>query len=299
MENKKYIIYENDLKFRNSRNLDINKIDWEKNDIKNLYEKNHDTIEYRIEKSIKDKYYELDLEEIGIDKIPDIIYSNNFINIKYLFLSNNNLSGRINLFSLKKIELVNIDNNKITNIILPENILEFSANNNLIDTIPKLNNIKRLRLSQNNIKEINNINNDIEILELDNNNINKCDLSRYNKLKRVILFKNPIEDIIFSDSIKYIDISETKIKKLNNINKIEHLVLNSCSELKEITKSNYLKILEIINTPIYKLNYYKNFELILIQLNLTKNISSRYKEVNAKINIKKNILLVISKEDMN
>lgn len=298
MDNRKYVIYENDLKFRNSRNLDINKIDWCQNDIKHLYDKNHDRVEYRIEKSIKNKGYDLDLEETGIDKIPDIIYSNNFINIKHLFLSNNNLNGKINLFCLKKLELVNIDNNNISDIILPENILEYSANNNIIETIPKLNNIIRLRLSNNKIKEITNINSNIEILELDNNNIYKCDLSRYNKLKRVILFKNPIEDIIFSDSIKYIDISETKIKKLNNINKIEHLVLNSCSELKEIIKSDYLKTLEIINTPIDKLNYYKNFELILLQLNTTKNISSKYKEANAKINIKKNILLVISRENI-
>ena len=33
----KYIIYKNDLKFRNQRNLDKSKIDWEQNDISDLY----------------------------------------------------------------------------------------------------------------------------------------------------------------------------------------------------------------------------------------------------------------------
>ncbi len=175
--------------------------------------------------------------------------------------------------------------------------MEFSANNNLIENIPHLEKAKRFRLSNNKIeyfdKEL--INKNIEIIEINNNNITNIDLTGFNVLKRFICFTNPLTQIIFSDNLIYADISETNIVKLNNFNKIEHIVLNNCSFLKEIPKSDFLKTLEIINTPIQKINFYTNFELIILQMNLTKNISSKYKQINANMKIRKNIYLVISR----
>jgi len=295
----KYVIYENDLKFRESRNLDLNKIDWNKNDIKHLYNIDHDSIEYRVSEFQKSGGSDLDLADMKLIKIPDIIYSNlsKFINLKHLFLSNNDLKGVLNLSNLHYLELVDVDNNKITNIILPPNLLEFSCNNNLLESLPSLNKIKRLRLSNNKINLFNNfdLNKEIEIIELDNNNITSIDLFNYNNLYRCILFNNPLTQIKISKNLKYLDISETKLIELDNINNIEHLVTNNCNYLTNIPISYNLKTLEIINTPINKLYFYKNFELIILQLNLTKNISSKYKSCNANIQIRKNIFLVISK----
>jgi len=293
--NKKYVIYQNDLKFRSSRNLDDNKIDWEQNNIKHLYNVNHDTIDYRINE-FKKNNSDLDLEDLNLISIPKEIYNNNlFKNIKHLFLSNNSLEGNLNISMCSILELLNIDNNKISSLEVNNTLLELSCNNNNICVFPNLPNIKRLRGSNNNISSINNINKKCEIIELDNNKITNVDLSYFTNIKRLILFRNPINNILLSPFILYADLSETNINKLDDIYNIEHLVLNTCKNLKELPKSNKLKILEIIETPIQKLYFYNNFELILLQLNITKNISSKYKEIDANMQIRKNVILVISK----
>ncbi len=295
---KKYVIYQNDLKFRSSRNLDENKIDWDQNNIKNIYNVDHDSFEYRIKDCIKTNFIDLDLEQMNISELPRQIFINdNFLNLKHLFLSNNNIEGFLDLSYFEKLELIDVDNNKITKIKLPSNLMEFSANNNLIEQIPYLEKAKRFRLSHNKIEHFNKelINKNIEIIEINNNNITNIDLTGFNMLKRFISFTNPLTQIIFPDNLIYADLSETKIIKLNNLHKIEHIVLNNCSFLKELPKSDNLKTLEIINTPIQKINFYNNFELIILQMNLTKNISSKYKQINANMKIRKNIYLVISR----
>jgi hypothetical protein len=297
-EDKKYIIYQNDLKFRSSRNLDEKKIDWNQNNIKNIYNVDHDSFEYRIRDCIKSNFVDLDLEQIKLNEIPTSIYANdNFLNLKHLFLSNNNIEGFLDLSYFVKLELIDVDNNKITKIKLPNNLLEFSANNNMIENIPLLEKTKRIRLSNNkiNIFDTQLINKNIEIIEINNNNITNIDLTGFNMLKRFIGFSNPLTHINLSDNLIYADLSETKLVKLNNLFKIEHIVLNNCVNMNEIPRSDNLKILEIINTPIQKINFYPNFELIILQMNLTKNISLKYKQINSNMKIRKNIYLVISR----
>jgi hypothetical protein len=298
IDDKKYVIYKNDLKFRSSRNLDEKKIDWEQNNIKNIYKVDHDSFEYRVNDCIKTNFIDLDLEQMNLKEIPIQIFTNdNFLNLKHLFLSNNNIEGFLDLSYFKKLELIDVDNNKITKIKLPNSLMEFSANNNLLEQIPYLEKAKRFRLSNNKIDTFDTkiINKNIEIIEINNNNICNIDLTGFNMLKRFICFTNPLTQIVLSDNLIYADLSETKIVKINNLNKIEHIVLNNCTFLRELPKSDYLKILEIINTPIEKINFYTNFELIILQMNLTKNISSKYKQVNSNMKIRKNIYLVISR----
>lgn len=299
---RKYFIYENDLKFRSSRNLNLSNIDWKQNDIKHLYDIDHDTLQYRTEACIKSGYNDLDLEQMNISNIPTYLFNNNnFSNIKNLFISNNNLIDQINLSFFKNLEMVDLDNNKLTNIILPNNIIEISCNNNLLDSIPDLKKAKRCRMSNNKIKIFSISSIDIEIIELDNNDITQIDISQYNKLKKIVIFKNPLTYIKMSNNnvnLKYVDLSETKIINLDNINHINHLVLNHCIYIRELPKSDYLQTLEIINTPIEKLQFYKEFELIIFQMNLVKNVSSKYKLANANIQLRKNIYVVISKENV-
>ena len=301
--NRKYVIYENDLKFRSSRNLDESNIDWTQNDIKHLYNIDHDTLQYRINASVKSGYSDLDLEQMNLIYIPNYFFLNiiNFINIKNLFLSNNNLIDKLDLSIFKNLEMVDLDNNKLNKIILPNNIIELSCNNNLLQNIPDLKNAKRCRLSNNKINSFNISSTDIEIIELDNNDITQIDISHYYNLKKFIIYKNPLTHIkiLNNNKLKYVDLSETKIINLDNINNIEHLVLNQCDNIKELPKSDYLQTLEIINTPIEKLQFYKEFELIIFQSNLVKNVSSKYKLSNANIQLRKNIYIVISKNSVN
>jgi hypothetical protein len=292
----KYIIYKNDLKYRDSRNLDINKIDWDQNNIKHLYDINHDSLEYRY-KEYKKNNIDFDLEGMNLTQLPTIILTQpeKFINLKHLFMSQNNLSGELDLTQLINLELVDVDNNKLVNIKLPNNIQEISAKYNCLESVPRLPNAIRVRLSHNNINNLNNLNHRVNILELDNNKINSLDLFDYNNLQHLAIFNNPLTKINLSPSVTYVDLSETKITNIDNLYNISHLVANDCKNLIELPKSKIIKNIELVNTPVDKLYYYDNYELILIQLNLTKNISSKYKTSGANMQIRKNILLVISR----
>jgi hypothetical protein len=291
---KKYIIYKNDLKYREDRNIDINKIDWNQNDIKHLMKTDHDTLEYRLNESKNTNYNDLDLEMLKLNDLPTILKINIFINLKHLFISNNNLTGYIDLSFLKNLETLDITNNNINKIIIPNNLIELSACNNSITNFTSSEKLKRLKISNNKITELY-IPNTIEILEVNNNLITSYDFSNYDKLNRIIIFSNPLKKISLSKYVLYVDLSETQIENISNLYKTEHLVLNNCNFIRNLPQSNNIKTIELIGTPIDKLYFYTNYELILTQLNLTKNISSKYKESNANIQIRKNLYLVISK----
>ena len=300
MTDKKYVIYQNDLKFRNQRLLDESKIDWNQNNIKHLYGVDHDSLEYRIKDSDNNKNIEIDLREMKLNNIPNEIKSNKFINLSHLFLSNNNLTGYLDFSMFKNLITLDLDSNDITKIKLPENLSELSINNNKLEYIECNKKLLRLKASNNNIANIS-IETNIEILELDNNKIEKLNIDKLNKLERLIIFCNPIKNIKLSSNLTYLDISETNIDNIDYISsdRLIHLVANSCINLKILPRLKELKILEIINTPIDKLFFYENFELIILQFNLTKNISTKYKENGANIQIRKNTLLVISRSHIN
>lgn len=291
---KKYVIYKNDLKFKNERNIDVNKIDWEQNNIKHLFNIDHDSINYRLDESKTTNYNCLDLEMTNLEKIPEILFSDTFSNLKYLFLANNKLLGNIDLSFLKKLEICDVTDNKITNITLPQSLIELSACNNNITTFTSNNNLKRLKISYNNISVLN-LNNSIENLEINNNSMQKFDFSNFEKLKKIIIYSNPLEKIYLPKKCEYVDLSETNINIIDDLYSVEHLVLNNCKNIRTLPTSENITTLELINTPVEKLYFYKNYELIVVQLNLTKNISSKYKQSNANIKITKNLYLTISR----
>ncbi len=285
----KYVIYKNDLKYRDSRNLDYDRINWDENDIKHLVKINHDSVEYRINESKGTDYTYMDLEMTGLRTLPFI-----HNNVRHLFLSNNNLSGTIDLSLLKNLEICDIASNQVTSLIIPESLIELSACNNKLVSLNETHNLKRLKISDNCISDIR-INRNSEILEISNNKLNSYDFSNFTSLKKLIIHTNPLKFIKMPPNCTYVDLSETGIDGLDNLFMVEHLVLNNCRNISRIPLSDNLKTLELIETPIQKLYFYKNFELILLQLNLTKSISSKYKQSNANIQIRKNKFLVISK----
>jgi hypothetical protein len=291
---KKYIIYKNDLKYRENRNIDINKVDLEQNNIKHLININHDTLEYRISESKEVNYKDLDLEMLKLNEIPSILRNNIFTNLKFLFIANNNLSNTIDLTFLKNLEILDVTHNNITNIILPHSLIELCACNNSITKFISNENLKRLKISNNKINEMN-LSKTLELLEVNNNNILSYDFTNFNKLNKLIIYSNPLKKILLPQNTIYIDLSETLIDNIQNLYKVEHLVLNNCKEIKILPLSDNIKNLELIGTPIEKLYFYKNYEFIMTQLNLTKNISSKYKNSNANIQVKKNTFLVISR----
>lgn len=291
---RKYIIYKNDLKFKEDRNLDINKIDWEQNNIKHLMKIDHDSIEYRLKESKNTNFIDLDLEMMKLTSLPTFLNNNIFLNLKHLFLPNNNLTGKIDISYLKNLEILDLTSNSINEIIIPQSLIELSACNNNMTQFIGNNKLKRLKISNNKVSELN-IPETIEILEINNNLIKQFNFSKYKELRRLIIFTNPLKNILLPINSTYVDMSDTNLEKIENLHKTEHLVLNNCKFIRDLPQSDNIKTLELVGTEINKLYFYKNYELILLQLNLTKNISSKYKDSNADIQIKKNLYLVISR----
>jgi len=292
---KKYVIYQNDLKHRNMTKLDINKIDWKQNDIRHLYNINHDTLEYRFKESEKDNYQHIDLTNLNLINLPKQLDSNIFYNnLLHLFISNNNIKGKLNLSNFKKLESIDIDNNEIDEIILPESLKELSISNNKLKYIKCNKNLIRIKCSNNLLEKID-LNNNLEICVFDNNKLTILDMRKLNLCEKIIIYNNPLQNLLTPSSLKYLDLSETLISELYDCDNLLHLVANKCINLKNLPKYKNIEFIEIIETPIEKLYFYEKYKLILIQLNITKNISKKYKENNALIQIRNNILLTISK----
>jgi len=106
--------------------------------------------------------YLINLEILSICNIKEIIYIpneiNNLINLKELYLNNNNITIIPNeVYTLNKLKILNLSYNNITNIsIYIKNLilLEYLyLNNNNINNVPKeiytLNKLKILKLSYN------------------------------------------------------------------------------------------------------------------------------------------------------
>lgn len=293
---KKYVIYKNDLKNREMTNIDINKIDWSQNDIRHLYNTNHDTLQYRLNESKNENNTNIDLTHLKLSNIPTEINNNLYYNnLRHLFISNNNINGLFNCSLFIKLETLDIDNNNIDDIILSENIRELSICNNKLKYIKCNKNLLRLKCSHNEIEKID-FNNKIQIIIADNNKLtNMNEQINLINLTKLIIFNNPLINLNLSKNITYADISETLISNINETELLTHLVANNCVNLKVLPKYKNIEYIEIIGTPIDKLYFYEKFKLILLQINLTKNISKKYKDSNANIQIRNNILLAITK----
>ena len=61
----------NDLKYKSNRNLDENQIIWSSPKVENMFHTtNLDTIQYRIDECIEEKYITLDLKHLNLNKLP-------------------------------------------------------------------------------------------------------------------------------------------------------------------------------------------------------------------------------------
>lgn len=293
MDLKKYIIYNNDLKFRDNRKLNFNDIDITKNNIRHKININHDTIEYRLTECESHGFFILDFSQLKLIEFPKL--SQKFITISCLFLEGNQIKGKLDVSTLKNLISIDIDNNEINELILPNYIEEISCQNNKLTKLDLYPNLKRLNICHNKFNSVQNYLK-LEILEADDNLI--TELSEYQNLIRLIIFNNPLQKLTLNNKLKYVDLSETKIKQLNTSNNIEHLVANYCLELTELPDFNNLKSLELMGTKLNKLRFYKNFEIIIFQINLIEHISSKYKSTNANFQLRNNKMLCISKGDI-
>ncbi len=298
-EQKKAFIYENDLKFIKVNDININspKVFFDNELTRNNIDIDSTTIEYRLKECKKNSSTSLDLSVMNINK-DDIFNLNiDYSKILYLFLNDNNLSGNLDLSKFINLEVLDIENNNIERIILPNCLKELVVNNNKITELPTNINPIRIKANKNNLSKFPDVYTNIENLELSYNNITR--INSKDKLRRLIIDSNPIEIIESMKNLTYLDISDTNNVKFNELPVIKNLVANS-TKLTEIPNFKSLEVLEVINTPIKKIQYFEKFDIILCSFNLTKNISSKYVDLGkAHIKVKTNNVICISREEIN
>ena len=282
------LVYENDLKFKSQQNINFNN--------KNLkmhggdINRNYDTIESRLQECNKNNNTFLDLSQLDLTDISRLFTINLYNNICYLFLNNNNLVGTFDLSRFNNLISLDVGHNGITNILVNDNLKELVINNNSLSNLPSNINLTRLECSYNNLFEIPDYNN-LELLYCNNNNINK--INSYPLLRKLIIHDNPLNVLEVSPLISYLDISVTPLLKLNIFANLEHLVANSC-KLKTIPNISKLHTLEVINTPIERVQFFPKIETILCSVNLTKHISSKYSNTY-NISLRNNTVICISR----
>lgn len=260
MDNKKKcILYKNDLKF--SENIDLEESEFESDNIKEIYNnyKTRPKIDLRLKDSELENYEYLDLSKLNMDDIIllkllelekiKIILSK----IKFIDLSNNNLTKIPDLINYKNIIYLNVSSNKISDNLnsnnINNNLIELVCDNNYIKSIEIIS-LERLVASNNLIENIFVPN--IKMLIINDNNLTKID--SYNKLY-------------------YIECMNNKIEKIDNLENLEELYIsnNNISSIDKLMPK--LTILNCTKNPINKISYYKKLNFLVCS---TPYISSKY-----------------------
>lgn len=295
MEKNRITIYENDLKFKHKRQIDFssNLIEFASDDIKTKSTHNLDTIEYRLNDAKKNDFMMIDLSYLSLDNLNEIFISEHHKKCEILFLNNNNLSGYCDFSKFLNLKVIDVQTNNIEELIIPKTIIELTASDNIIENLQSdLPNLERLIINNNKLKTLYEYSN-LELLECTSNQIEV--IGFYPKIKKIIVNNNPLKSIEQLPFLSYLDITECPIDSIPIFMNLKHLVA-SRTKLTELNPQMInLEFIEIIGTPIKRLTYFENFDCILLSVNLTKSVSSKYKLISDAIITQKGVIVSISK----
>lgn len=286
LDKRKYPVYRNDIKYKKHRNVDPSRALWN-DDVKNdFHNKDTDSIEYRIEECIREKYAILDLSHMDANCFEKLFSDQTFLSIitkiQHLFAKDCHLKNVPRLDGMISLQTFDVSCNKLKELPkLPESIEELIVNDNKLTSItndmPKL-----LRLN------------------CDNNYINNIKFS--DTLERIHIKNNPIEKIPDLDRIYYLDASLTKIKTVGNFPNLKHLFVGStcvsairdlkCLELlycnsssvKNITNTPNMQSIEMVDTHVECLPFMAKLNRLTYTQSNKFKLSKRYRIYSVKKN---------------
>jgi Leucine-rich repeat (LRR) protein len=280
----KYVVYKNDLKFKNMRNIDPTKADWYDDSLQNEFSKDFDNISARLKECKNGGFAYLDLSRLNLEKIPKLsgyVYYDQLIKIKYLFLNDNKLTEcgeRIKCF--EQLKVLDISHNKISQITyLPDKLEELICHNNKLNTIQSHNSIKILDCMDNKIETLGEYPSLKDLLCI-NNKLTK--IRSYQYLTRLICKQNPIYKIEQQPNLLQLDCSETQITgQINGFPNLTGLICNF-TKVDSIAYMGKLETLEVVGCTM-KVCYIKTLKCLLCDEKAGENIelSNKYKIKNA------------------
>lgn len=251
---KKYMVYKSDIKYRAERKIDPDKANFYDEDVKKMfYNENHDTIQFRLKEASLDNYKTLNFSNLRMTEFPSLS-STMYDKINYLFLSDNNLSGTLDLSKFKNLVVVDISNNLISEIsgLSPE-LTELVCHDNLLTKIEISEGITRLNCANNKLSDLPPSDNLINLVCSGNK---LSDIKAYPKLTTLVCDNNPIMRIDKLPRVKTIDCSETNISVFDCrwYPQLKTFYCND-SSLQKLGLSNVIETIEIYNTNVTNLDY--------------------------------------------
>lgn len=279
-DEKKYIVYPSDLKYKKLRNINPEKAKWTTEVKNDFFTQDYDTFNHRIKECIANNYEFLDFSNMNLTNFPDLSnsdFSKYLSRVRYLFINNNKIKEiPTNLLKhYSNLKVFDISSNKITHIdYLPPYIEELVCSDNKIEYIITHDKLLRLDCSNNKLKQISSYSN-LKDLICSENQINN--ISRYDNLIRLVCNENPITNISSQDKLSYLDCSYTKLNgSISNIRNLKFLICNN-TRINNINNLENLESLEIINCDIKNIRYNPNLKQILFKDTQNFNISDKYK----------------------
>jgi len=280
MSNKKYVVYENDLKFKSKRNIDPQKAIWDSKHIENNFlNQNLDTLSYRFDECQKNNFEYLDLSHLELEKVPNVSthkYAKDLVKVKYLFLNDNKLTEcPTNLQYFSNLEVLDISSNLITTITyLPTSLKEFVCHNNCLKSVPPHDYLLKLDCSHNSIASLNKYGYVKDIICHDNE---IKTIPTYQNINRIICKNNPIIHIETQPSVESLDCSKTNISgKLSNMPNLKYFICND-TKIDDVSNLVNLESLEILDSLVLKIPHLPKLKGLLYKNTKNIELSSKYK----------------------
>lgn len=281
-QNNKYVVYKNDLKYRKHRNLDKNKILFNDEITRELYDTDLDSIDYRMKECIESGCITLDLKHMDLtDNTFPKISTTISKKLKYLFMSDNNLTKIPDfVIMFPCLEVIDISYNNISRVDdIPVTLNELCIRDNPLSYF-KINKIcsslKIIDCSNCLLREIANNFTNLEILICSNNKLTS--INNHCNLKKLICNSNKISHISDCVKLEYLDCNDNNI--LNNLSddmiRLEHIVCSNTS-INKLPYKSPLKTVESFNNKISELQYIPTLKEFLCNNDQLKLISEKYK----------------------
>jgi Leucine-rich repeat (LRR) protein len=270
-------IYHTDLKYKKYNGTNIDKIVRDNPDLSFLKNECHDTITYRKKMCKADDYTTYDLSHLELEYLEDGVFEmEHYQFTKYLFLGNNRLVFLPDLNKFQNLSVVDISNNKLTELSkMPYTLEELCCKDNYIGNIEnliKLPNLSKLDISFNKLVEIPNLKY-IKIIICDNNRIDR--IYPMKNLAKLSIKNNKLKELQPMMSLVDLDGDNNELRFIGNQPRLQCVFLNN-NKIDKLGEMPQVETIEIKNNRVTKIPYYPGLSCLVADYKKARNFSSHY-----------------------
>lgn len=301
-EKRKVKLYENDLKYKKQRGIsDLSEYITDNPELSDYLEIDFDTLDYRFEDCKKKGRLILDLSNLelsNLDFLKKPEYKNIAQNIIFVSLSDNNLSGTLNLEFFKNLKVLDCSNNAINKIVnISNKVYEVVCKNNKFTTLDFINDLpglQKLDCSNNLLVYLPAIQS-LEILICNKNNLES--VAPMNRLKKMVCKYNKITNISNFPVLELLECDNNMINTISNLPKLKFLWCPN-NQIVNITGLDIVELIHCYKNCIKIFPYFKNLSEIMCDYNNVLKFSSNYCLTKENVEIDKYNVMYIKLDNM-